>query len=221
MTPTKDEILKQEIIDHLVWDNRVDASKVHVDVNNGKVKLEGVVPHQMAKLAAVNDAFRVAGIRNVQNFLEVKYPTDIAVPSDSEISESILKMMEWNNRLDSTGIRVKTNNGMVILSGTVESSWGKHLAEEIASSANGVVDVLNNLSVKIADKITDREIQHDIINAYKRSMLITEDRVDVEVSDGIVHVVGVVSNYLIKKEVYDIALHTAGVKEVIDEVTIG
>ena len=221
MAPTQDEIMKQEIIDHLIWDNRVDASRVKVDVSDGKVILNGTVPHHLAKLAAVNDVFRVAGIRNVQNSLKVEFPPDTEIPSDEELARKIENMLRGNDKLESSDIHVNARNGIVTLSGTVETFWGKNMAEDVSGSAKGVVDVINNLSVRLKETVIDRDIERDINNAYKRSMLVDEDRIGVKVDGGVVHLTGVVSNYLIKNEVHNIALYTAGVTDVIDEVTIG
>ena len=221
MAPNQDELTKQEIIEQLIWDNRVDASRVKVDVNGGKVKLEGTVQHQPAKLAALNDAFRVSGIKNVQNNLRVEIAPELESQSDKTIEDHILASLNGNNKLESNGIHVSAKNAIVILSGTVDTFWGKNIAEDIAGSAKGVVDVINNLEVRLSATVIDHDIERDIKNAYKRSMLVDESRVAVEVEEGVVHLTGVVSNILIKNEVHDVALYTSGVVDVIDEVTIG
>ena len=41
-----DETVKQAVVDQLVWDNRVDASKIEVEVDLGRVVLSGSVPRK-------------------------------------------------------------------------------------------------------------------------------------------------------------------------------
>ena len=163
---------------------------------------------------------QVAGVSRVENFLKVEFPPSITLPSDKEINRSIENMLLWNNKITSTGIRVETHDGVVVLSGVAQSYWEKYLAGDIAMSANGVIEVENNLSVKPQKSIIDMDIENDIRKTYQRSALIDEEKIQVEVKDGFVHLTGSVSNYLIKKQAHDIAMYTAGVMDVIDEITI-
>lgn len=221
MSPNRDEMIKQEINEQLTWDNRVDASNVQITVSDGIVTLDGVVPHHLARIASFQDAYQIAGIRNVINNLEVRFPSGSDIPNDEELAESIRNMLHWNHNLDDSNIRVESLNGVVTLFGTVDSYWAKYTAEDIAGSAKGVVDVKNNLEVSLVETVIDRDIERDINKAFERSMLIDEEKIGVEVDGGEVHLMGVVSSYPIRKEAHNIALYTAGVTDVKDEITIG
>lgn len=216
-----EEIKKQDVIDQLTWDDSVNADDVHVEVDMNTVQLTGQVPDYAAKIAAEKDAYKVAGVMNVKNYLEIKFPPSISMPSDEEITSNVKNMLLWNSRINSDNITVTTNRGIVNLSGSINSYWEKYLAGDAANSASGVIEVVNNLTVSPIKTIIDMDIENDIKNAYKRSSLIDEDRIYVDVNAGVVHLSGVVSNYLIKNEAYDIAMYTAGVTDVVDDLTIG
>ena len=61
MPRTKEEV-KQDIVEHLAWDARVNAAEVDVEVRDGTVTLRGTVPSHRARTAAVEDAERIRGV---------------------------------------------------------------------------------------------------------------------------------------------------------------
>lgn len=67
------------------------------------------------------------------------------VRSDERIRDEVNDRLWVDDQLDATGIDVRVSDGIVTLEGVVDSRWAKRRAEDIAWSAPGVVDVLNNL----------------------------------------------------------------------------
>ncbi len=67
--------------------------------------------------------------------------------SDERIRDEINDRLTENEWLDATDIDVNVNSGVVILSGAVDSRYAKRLAEDIADSVSGVINVQNNLRV--------------------------------------------------------------------------
>lgn len=220
MAVLNEEIIKQNIIDQLTWDDSVNANDIQVEVQESTVQLKGTVPNYTAKLAAERNTLNVPGVLNLESFLKVEFPPRLTMPNDPEITQNIKNILAWNSNINSASIDVVTSHGIVTLSGIADSPWEKFEAEDIANSALGVVDVVNKISVKPVKSIIDIDIENDIKKAYERSGLIDESKIDVSVKNGIVHLIGVVSNNLIKNEAYKTALYTAGVVDVIDEITI-
>ena len=72
---TKDEQIKKAVVDMLYWDNRVDASNIDVEVTDGAVTLRGTVPSYTIKEAALFDAWKVIGVKKVDNNCYVKFPS--------------------------------------------------------------------------------------------------------------------------------------------------
>lgn len=220
MAPLVEEIKKQDIIDQLTWDDSVNANNVHVDVKDGSVELTGAVESYAGKIAAEKDAYQVAGVKYVENNLDVKYPVDITIPDDIEITSNIERMLLWNSNINSSNIQVETSNRIVTLKGSVESYWEKYLAEDIANTAFGVSGIINLLEVTLTKSIVDIDIENDIKSAYRRSFFIDEDRITVSVNNGTVTLRGVLPTYPVKKEALDIAKYTSGVVDIIDELEI-
>lgn len=70
--------------------------------------------------------------------------------------EMVMQAMDHYKGLDASGITVSKVQGIIFLKGSVREESEKALAEEIAFSLPGVVEVVNNLSIKneTAEKIS-------------------------------------------------------------------
>ena len=67
--------------------------------------------------------------------------------TDEEIQRSVLEQFKWDAHVKPTEIGVAVKNGVVTLSGTVDSYTKKWNAEEIALRVQGVKVVANELDV--------------------------------------------------------------------------
>ncbi len=68
--------------------------------------------------------------------------------SDDRIKDDINDRLTWNGRIDATDVNVDVNDGLVTLTGSVDSRRDKRLAEDIADGVPGVWDVSNQLRVR-------------------------------------------------------------------------
>ncbi len=68
--------------------------------------------------------------------------------TDDRIEDDINYRLASNGRLDASNIMVDVDDGVVTLTGSVRSRRDKRLAEDIADSVYGVMDVHNNLRVQ-------------------------------------------------------------------------
>jgi len=220
MKPEREEIIKQQIIDHLTWDASVNANDINVTVKNGLVELRGTVQNYTARLAAGRNAFQVNGVEDVKNYLEIKFPATQSLPTDEEINENITRILAWNSHLDASEIDVKTHSNIVTLEGNVGSYWEKHAIGEIVNSVRGVLEVNNNIEVRPRLETRDINIRNDIESAFERTNLINEDNIDVSVDTGMVTLEGAVSSFFAKTQAYNIAIYTTGVVDVVDKMTV-
>jgi osmotically-inducible protein OsmY len=221
MMKNADEFIKQEILDQLVWDTSVDANDVFVNVADGVVQLSGVVPTYTAKLAAEKNAYKVADVVKVENLIEVELLPEITIPIDREITNIVKNKLLWDDQIDAANIDVETLNGVVTLTGTVNSYWEKSLAKNLAFATRGVQHVENNLAVVVGKTYADIDIENDVKSAFKRNVLIDADKIDVSIKDGIAHLTGTVPFYSMKEEAFNAAMMTAGVLDVTDDIIIG
>jgi hyperosmotically inducible protein len=75
-------------------------------------------------------------------------------PDDATITGSVKSKMAADTNVSATSINVDTKEGVVTLSGTVDSATEKSQAETIAKGVEGVKSVTNNLTVKPAAPVT-------------------------------------------------------------------
>jgi osmotically-inducible protein OsmY len=213
--------IQQNVENRLKWDPRLSAGEVEVEVKGSSVKLEGSVPNNTAMRAAEQDAYMVEGVRTVDNYLAIKFPEDSVIPDDITIESNIRNMFLWDNRINSTGISITVSNGVVGLDGTVNTYWEKTLAEDIASSATGVYMVNNNLAINETGDINDEILANQVRDGIDLNPYVQAQEIQVSVNEGIVTLSGNVQSYLESTEAHDAALHTRGVRGIVNNITVG
>ena len=108
-----------------------------------------------------------AGVAPLRGGYSGRGPKDY-VRADARIREDVCERLSWDDHVDATDVTVRVEHGEVILEGTVESRHMKRLAEDIAESVTGVVDVHNAIRVRkpmlteLKEKLTGevREEEH-------------------------------------------------------------
>lgn len=138
-----DSQIAEAIRDALVVDPRVLSFDIDVGVENAVATLEGEVDNLKAKRAATRTARHTVGVRRVENLIRVR--TDDL--TDKTLSANVRDALLRDPYIERYEIDVEAHNGEVFLYGTVDSSFEKAQADDVASRVEGVVDVNNNLVV--------------------------------------------------------------------------
>lgn len=219
MERRRSEDIRADVSSQLFWDNRIDESNINVDVVEGRVILTGTVPTYSDRWQAEDDAYSIAGVRYVDNRIRVS-PTSFPVPGDTEVASNIRNVLEWNPTIDSSRIDVSVSDGVVTLSGAVDSYWQKSRAGYLAANVGGVVDVINLLRVEPVSMETDEDVRRDILMTLGRNTFIDAGRINVHVADGIVTLTGTVDSYFAWRTAEDIAKFTSGVVDVRNDLAI-
>jgi len=215
------EEIRSDVMEQLAWDTRVDSSSIEVDVVDSTVILSGTVPTYPDRNQAQTDALQVPGVNGVDNRLVVSFPSAYVIPADSEISFNVSSALTWSPGIEATRIHVAVNQGIVTLSGAVDSYWQKHRAEEIAANTAGVTDVRDELTVApTAPAAVDEDVRREILAAVERNTSIDVHRLNVDVNNGVVTLTGTVEDYAAFRAVEDAARYTSGVLEVTNNLTI-
>lgn len=143
--------------------------------------------------------------------------------SDEEIKNIIVDHLDWNTRIDASRVLVSIDNGLVTLTGTVNSHAEKQEAFEAARHVSGVRAVSNEIIVfhpSEKDNVPDREIEEAVKQAFAWSPYIDKETIDVRVSDGTVTLRGCVRHYSQRLKAETIISEFKGVKKIVDELSI-
>lgn len=213
--------LKQDVIDELHWDSRVNAEAIQVEINsNGVIELKGKVPSYTAKRAAEQDAKLLSGVSSVVNELEVLFPSSVKPPKDDDIFSRVLNILRSSSDINSEKIDISVESGFVTLRGIVDSYWKKIKAENIVSDINNVIDVNNELKVEPQEKRTDKDIAEDIYEALGRSVIVNIKDIVVTVKKGVVELSGTLKNWKTHNSIIRAVTFTNGVKEIKNDLLI-
>ena len=112
--------------------------------------------------------------------------------TDLSIKEDILDELEWQPSIDETQIGVVVKDGIVTLTGTVDSYVKKREAEKAAKSVVGVKAVAEEIEVQYSETShkSDTEIATAAVNALKWNISVPSNKIEVKVEDGWVYLSG-------------------------------
>jgi osmotically-inducible protein OsmY len=129
----------------LTWNAEVPADRVDVAVDLGHLTLTGIVDWRYEKDAAETAVSLLPGVIGVRNEIEVEAPALEADGVSTGISDALLRSAQ----VHADDIRISVLDGNVTLAGDVRS-WAEHdAAVAAASSAPGVREVNDRLSVRL------------------------------------------------------------------------
>jgi osmotically-inducible protein OsmY len=131
-----------------------------------------------------------------------------------------MQYFKWQNSINPSNVKVDANKGEVVLSGFVSKQSESIAAEKIANSTKGVIHVDNQIKIQPEMVNNDKTIKEELQNSFEKSALIDQQKIESEVSKGIVYLSGCVANDPIRKEIEEQALHVKGVNEVINKITV-
>jgi hyperosmotically inducible periplasmic protein len=131
----------------LFADDRVKGKDVRVETVNGEVFLRGKIDSQEAKAASEQIAKSVEGVKKVKNDLQVVAPSARKAVSadDKQITKAVETTLGKDPQLKK--IDVRTDAGVVVLSGEVPNISAAAKASEMAHRIDGVKSVKNEIRV--------------------------------------------------------------------------
>lgn len=112
--------------------------------------------------------------------------TTAAVRTDPEIQRDVLAELDWDAQTRPTEIAVTVADGVVTLTGQVDSYARRWAAERCAHRVRGVRAVASDLEVRlpVADERTDADIAIAAGRALEWDSFVPAERLDVTVADG-------------------------------------
>jgi osmotically-inducible protein OsmY len=140
--------------------------------------------------------------------------TATMVHTDQEIQADVLAELRWDSSVQANEIGVSVKDGVVTLSGTVDTYLKKWRAEEAAHRVNGVVAVANDITVRTIGERTDADIAAAAVHALKWNASIPADKIQVTVDKGWVTLKGDVEWQYQRQEAERVVRRLWGVKGV-------
>ncbi len=117
------------------------------------------------------------------------------INSDAEIKEVVLQELLWQPDIDETQIGVIVEEGVVTLSGVVDSYVKKSAAEKAVKGIAGVRAVADDIEIKYGNeyKRTDKEIAKAVANALEWNPSVPQNDLEIKVGEGWVYIAGEVT----------------------------
>ena len=149
----EDATISATIKSKLLWNSTTDGLDIHVDTSNGKVTLTGFAHSSGEKEQAGRIAKYTHGVVALNNEIVLGAKADTAVMvkskdapaeqamSDMWITSKVKSSLMFTRGVDSMGIVVATLNGVVSLSGMVDSTAERELAVRVTQDIRGVKKV--------------------------------------------------------------------------------
>jgi len=209
--------IKEDVLDELAWQPKIDETKIGVIVEDGVVTLSGVLDNYTKKMAAEKAVKSVKGVKAVAVDIEVKYGTDYK-KTDKEIAKAVINALEWDNSIPEEKISVKVEDGWVYLSGELEWFYQKNAAKKAVENLLGVKSVINSIMIKQA--IKPSQIKERITKAFERSAEVNAKNITVSTNGHIVTLKGTVNSIAEKDEAENAAYMASGVYEVKNKLKV-
>ena len=215
MSQTKD--IRDAVERELSYDPLVDDSDISVKNINGDVALNGTVPSYPQYLEAAAAARRVAGVKNLQNHLEVVLPTG-DYRDDATLTTTANNALTLNVAVPDS-VEATASNGNVTLTGIVRYGTDRTAAEQAVAYLTGVRNVKDDIDISVdADPV---DVTLSVQDALDRYALIPDDSdVAVDTSGNTVTLRGNVRTWAEHDAVLDAAWMATGVYDVIDDLYI-
>jgi len=209
--------IKNDVLEELAWQPKIDETQIGVVVEKGVVTLTGFVDDYNKKTAAEKAVKKVRGVKAVAEDIVVKYGSAYQ-KTDKEIAKAIVNTFEWNSAVPEKNIDIKVDAGWVWLSGKVEWEYQKSAAKKVVEKIYGVKGVINNLELK--QKVKPTEIKEKIKKAFERLADIDARNISVDVDGTTVKLKGKVHSISEKDAARRTAYYAPGVFKVENELEV-
>ena len=142
--------------------------------------------------------------------------------SNAQLQKDVQDEISWSPMLNPAEIGVTVKDGIVTLTGVVDSYSKKLAANDAAKRVTGVKAVAEEIEVKYNNygKKNDTEIAASVLNALKWNMEVPDTKVKAEVENGWVTLTGEFDWNFEKEAARSSVEHLTGVSGVSNNITI-
>lgn len=139
--------------------------------------------------------------------------------ADNRVEEMVRKTLSGDSRIDLSEIHVHVQNGVVYLSGKVDSALEKRAARESLQAAD-IDQVVDQIELRNYVERTDAELSNSVKQALIRDIDVDARAISVSANAGGVSLSGRVDSYFQRNAAENIAWWTPGVIDVINRLEV-
>ncbi len=142
--------------------------------------------------------------------------------TDLQLHQDVLSELTWDPRIAEKEIGVAVKDGVVTLTGNVQSYPEVLLAERAAERVAGVMAVANDLAVRIPDGVahTDTDIAHKAVDALNWDIQVPKDGVKATVTNGWLTLAGTVQWQYQREAAARAVGYITGVRGVTNDIVV-
>ena len=142
--------------------------------------------------------------------------------NNETLQNDVMDAIKWEPFLKAAEIGVTAKDGVVTLSGKVDSYYKKKEAEEAAKRVSGVKVVIENILIQTGTNFVkeDTDIANEIILAFQKNWEVPSEKLKVRVENGWVTLEGEVEWNYQKVSAMNAIVHLTGVTGVTNDISI-
>jgi osmotically-inducible protein OsmY len=148
--------------------------------------------------------------------------TATSTRTDEQIQQDVLEEFKWDARVLPNEIGVAVKDGVVTLTGWVDTYIKKWAAEEAAHRVRGVTAVANDIEVQLASSAerTDADIAAAAVRALEWDAFVPIDKIEVTVSKGWITLSGEVEWQYQRDDAERVVRRLSGVRGVTNLISV-
>jgi osmotically-inducible protein OsmY len=145
--------------------------------------------------------------------------TSLLWQTDSQLHDAVQRQLECEAEIDVKAVAITASDGVISLTGFVDTYAQKFSAEQAVKRVRGVRGVANDIHVKVGDERSDPEIARDAVQALQSHPKVPRG-VTLTVRDGCITLEGGVERNDQRSAAESAVRHLQGVKSVSNAISI-
>jgi osmotically-inducible protein OsmY len=211
-----DQVLQATVSDELLYIPSVD-SHLAVSAMEGVVTLEGYVASVPERLAAVEAAGCVWGVKDVTDHTVVRN-AGVSGADDADLARAATTMLEWTVDVPANAVTAEVNQRKITLTGVVTWDFQREAASRAVVYIRGITGVDNKITIHETATVS---IAKDAVEAaIRRNMPMYARAIAIGVHDHTVTLSGTVGSSTQRRRVERLAWAAAGVTAVENNIVI-